>query len=196
MLARGRSAPDALAVAASVPSDPGPDCAAACAGNSLLAADTGLFLAIATGSAAAATAAESLCRAVADPERASGLSRQDGRSPLRAGLFAPPLSTFAAVFVCLLVCCLAIVVFLWIRIAPVAMLALPQARRSGPGGRRPRRVRRHGQQCFLCRGSRAQCERDNDFFALRQVPLNAPVLGQLPVPGSPLHPAAILMIES
>ena len=66
----------------------------------------------------------------------------------------------------------------------------------GQAGRQPRRGRRHGQQCFLCRGSRAQCERDNDFFALRQVPLNAPVLGQLPVPGSPLHPAAILMIES
>src|ERR1700730_2859102 len=83
-------------------------------------------------------------------------------------LFAPPLSTLAAVFGCLLVCCLAIAVFLWIRIAPVAMLALPQARRSGPGGRRPRRVRRHGQQCFLCRGSRAQCEPRQRFIAARQ----------------------------
>jgi len=99
-----------------------------------LAADTALFSAIATGSAVAATAAESLCRAVADPVRANGRRRRDGRSPLRAGLFAPPLSTFAALFACLLICRLAIVVFLWIRIAPVAMLALPQARRSGPGG--------------------------------------------------------------
>src|SRR6266851_658523 len=174
VLARGRSAPDALVVvAASAPFDPVPDCAAACAGNSLLVADTGLWSAIATGSDVVA-AASSIFSAATDPARARGLRRRGWRSPLRAGLFAPPLSTFAALFACLLVCCLAIVVFLWIRIAPVAMRALPQARRSGPGGRRPRRVRRHGQQCFLCRGSRAQCEPRQRFFALRRAPLNAP----------------------
>src|SRR6266446_2032656 len=58
--------------------------------------------------------------------------------------------------------------------SPIAMLTPPQARRSGPGGRRPRRGRRrHGQQCFLCRGSRAQCEPRQRFFAARPVSQNA-----------------------
>jgi hypothetical protein len=50
-------------------------------------------------------------------------------SDLRAGLLVLP-----ALVACLLVCLLAIVFVLWIRTAPVAMLAPPQARRSGPGG--------------------------------------------------------------
>jgi hypothetical protein len=40
----------------------------------------------------------------------------------------------AALFARLLVWLLAIVLVLWIRTAPVAMLTPPQARRSGPGG--------------------------------------------------------------
>src|SRR6266436_9328586 len=199
VLARGRSAPDALAVvAASAPFDPGADCAAAACGNSLLVADTGLWSAIATGSAVVA-AASSIFSATTDPTRARGLRRRGWRSPLRARLFAPPLSTFAALFACLLVCCLAIVVFLWISIAPGAMPALPQARRSGPGGRRPRRVCRHGQQCFLCRGSRAQCEPRQRFFLARQGSSNRQlVLGRSShIRESLWLPrAAILMIKS
>src|SRR6266849_9493599 len=48
-------------------------------------------------------------------------------------------SGLAALVACLLVCLLAMVFVLWIRTAPVAMLTPPQARRSEPGGRRPRR---------------------------------------------------------
>src|SRR5437899_7151062 len=64
-------------------------------------------------------------------------------------------SGLAALVACLLVCLLAMVFVLWIRTAPVAMLAPPQARLSEPGGRRPGGGSRHGQQCFPCQGSRA-----------------------------------------
>ena len=93
------------------------------------------------------------------------------RSGLRAGLFVLAARSLLACLVCLL----AIVFVLWIRTAPVAMLAPPQARRSearrggDPGG-----GRRRGQQCFLCRGSRAQCEPRQRFFAARQASSNAP----------------------
>src|SRR5439155_16485199 len=84
--------------------------------------------------------------------------------------FASPVSAFAGLVACLRVCLLAIVFVLCIRTAPVAMLTPPQARRSGPGGRRPGGGRRRGQQCFLCRGSRAQCEPRQRFLAARQAP--------------------------
>src|SRR3984893_14371035 len=80
----------------------------------------------------------------------------------------------AALVACLLVCLLAIVFVLWIRTAPVTMLTPPQARRSGPGGAATRRVGRHGQQCFLCRESRAQCEPRQRFFAARQASSKVP----------------------
>src|SRR4029077_21203249 len=50
--------------------------------------------------------------------------------------------------------------------SPIAMLAPPQARRSEPGEWRPRRGRRHGQQCFPCRGSRAESA-PRQLFSLR-----------------------------
>src|SRR5439155_17286992 len=87
--------------------------------------------------------------------------------------FASPVSAFAGLVACLRVCLLAIVFVLCIRTAPVAMLTPPQARRSGPGGRRPGGGRRRGQQCFLCRGSRAQCEPRQRFLAARQASSNA-----------------------
>src|SRR5882672_9516204 len=40
----------------------------------------------------------------------------------------------------------------------------------GRAGRRPGGGRRRGQQCFLCRGSRAQCEPRQRFLAARQAP--------------------------
>ena len=56
--------------------------------------------------------------------------------------------------------------------SPFAMLAPPQARRSEPGGRRPRRGRRHGQQCFPCQGSRAESVAGQRFSAARQASEN------------------------
>src|SRR5262249_51213978 len=54
---------------------------------------------------------------------------------------------------------------LQLRIAPVAMLAPPQARRMRPGGQRPRRRPSTPQQCSLCSRSRVECERERLFFA-------------------------------
>ncbi len=165
VLARVRPTPDAPSVAASAPCDPGFDGVADGAGICLLVVVAALVSPPASAGAVAA-AGSSICSAATDPARARELRRRDWRSPLRAGLFAPPLSTLAAVFACLLVCCLAIAVFLWIGIAPVAMLALPQARRSGRAGRQPRRGRQRGQQCLPCAGSRAELSTRRIFFPL------------------------------
>src|SRR5438128_4920942 len=100
VLARGRSAPDGPSVAASVPCDTGSDSEAAGANLWLLVVDAALFSAPVSGSVVAA-AASSICSAATDPARARGLRRRGWRSPLRAGLFAPPLSTFTALFACL-----------------------------------------------------------------------------------------------
>src|SRR5271165_928827 len=59
------------------------------------------------------------------------------------------------------------------------MLAPPQARRSGPGGQRPRKGRQHGQQCLPCEGSRAECEAKTIFF-WRQ-PISNCCRGSLPM---------------
>src|SRR5438105_1680803 len=60
--------------------------------------------------------------------------------------------------------------------SPLAMLTPPQARRSEPGGWRPRRGCRHGQQCLPCQGSRAESVwRDNDSL-LRRLLLKTPQL--------------------
>src|SRR5712664_205368 len=98
-----------------------------------------------SGATAACRAAE-LVWVAADFDRPCEMRLRGWCSGLRAGLFV-----FAALVAGLLVCLRAIVFVLWIRTAPVAMLTPPQARRSGPGGRRPGGGRRHGQQCFLCR---------------------------------------------
>src|SRR6266446_3247123 len=91
-----------------------------------------------SGATAACPAAEAVWVA-ADLDRACETRRRGARWRLRAGLFASLVSAFAALFACLPGCLLAIVFVLRIRTAPVAMLAPPQARRSEPGGRRPRR---------------------------------------------------------
>src|SRR6266404_7506357 len=123
--------------------------------------------------AAAASAAAEPVWLAADPDRTCEARRRGARWRLRVGLFASPVSASAALVACLLVCLLAIVFVLWIRTAPVTMLTPPQARRSGPGGAATKRVGRHGQQCFLCRGSRAQCEPRQRFFAARPASRNA-----------------------
>src|SRR5438552_9359281 len=64
-----------------------------------------------------AGAAAELVWLAADPDRACETRRRGARWRLRAGLFASPVSAFAALFVCLLSCLLAIVFVLWIRIA-------------------------------------------------------------------------------
>ena len=117
-----------------------------------------------SGTAATCVVAEPVWVA-SDPDPACEARRRGVRWRLRAGLFASPLSAFAGLIACLRVCLLAIVFVLCIRIAPVAMLTPPQARRSGPGGRRPGGGRRRRQQCFLRRGSRAQCDPRQRFFA-------------------------------
>src|SRR5438445_11864482 len=86
-----------------------------------------------------ACAAAELVWVAADFDRACGVRRRGARWRLRAGLLASPVSAFAALFACLLVCLLVIVFVLWIRTASVAMLAPPQAQRSGPGGAATRR---------------------------------------------------------
>src|SRR6266849_3740788 len=115
------------------------------------------MLSEAPSGAAAPCPAPELVWVASDPDPACEARRRGVRWRLRAGLFASPVSAFAGLVACLLVCLLAIVFVLCIRTAPVAMLTPPQARRSGPGGagRRPGGGRRRGQQCFLCRGSRA-----------------------------------------
>src|SRR5207253_5669740 len=89
--------------------------------------------------ATAACSAAELVWVAADFDRACGVRRRGARWRFRAGLFGSPVSAFAALFACLLVCLLAIVFVLWIRTTPVAMLAPPQARPSGPGGAATRR---------------------------------------------------------
>src|SRR5438132_19996 len=128
------------------------------------------MLSVAPSGATAACVVAELVWVAADPDRACEARRRGVRWRMRAGLFVSPVSAFAGRVACLRVCVLAIVFVLCIRIAPVAMLTPPQAQRSGPGGRRPGGGRRRGQQCFLCRGSRAQCEPRQRFLAARQAP--------------------------
>src|SRR5437016_1668689 len=91
------------------------------------------MLSVAPSGATAACVVAELVWVAADPDRACEARRRGVRWRLRAGLFASPVSAFAGLIACLRGCVLAIVFVLCIRIAPVAMLAPPQARRSGPG---------------------------------------------------------------
>src|SRR6266851_2767615 len=103
-----------------------------------------------SGARAACSAAE-LVWVAADFDR----PREIGLRGWRSGL--------AALVACLLVCLLAIVFVLWIRIAHRDACTTPSPA-SGPGGAATQGGgRRHGQQCFLWRGSRAQCERRQRF---------------------------------
>src|SRR6266436_5633770 len=125
-----------------------------------------------SGTTTAGAAAE-LVWLAAEPDRAGEARRRGARWWLRAGLFASPVSASAAVFACLRGCLLAMVFVLWIRIAlrdacTTTSPALGARRGGDPGGRRG------GQQCFLWRGSRAQYEPRQRFFAVRQAPSNAP----------------------
>src|SRR6266850_3881010 len=102
--------------------------------------------------AIAACPAPELVWVAADFDRPCEMRLRGWRSDLRAGVLV-----LAALVACLWVCLLAIVFVLWISIAlrDACTTTSPAfvARRGGePGGRRG------GQQCFLCRGSRAQCE--------------------------------------
>src|SRR5215813_1239207 len=64
----------------------------------------------ATAAGSVATAAEAPRSASVVRKCARAARRWVWRSPACAGLFAAPVSTFAAVFACLLVCCLTIAV--------------------------------------------------------------------------------------
>jgi hypothetical protein len=124
----------------------------------------------------------------ADFDRSCEVRLRGWCSDLLAGLFV-----FAALVACLLVC------LLGHRLRP------PDPHRAcrdaytttspalgGQAGRRPRRGRRHGQQCLLCRGSRAQCEPDNDFPLRGQLLKTPPlVVGQSAVSTQrPVYPMA------
>src|SRR6266576_363601 len=115
------------------------------------------------GSAAACAAAGPVWIA-ADLDRACEMRRRGARWRLRAGLFASPVSAFAAVFACLRGCLLAMVFVLWIRIAhrDACTTTSPAL---GARQEATRRGRRHGQQCLPCRGSRAQSVAERPFFA-------------------------------
>src|SRR6266436_6679444 len=117
-------------------------------------------------------AAAELVSVAADPDRAGETCRRGARWRLRAGLFASPVSAFAALFACLRGCLLAIVFVLWIRIA------LRDACTTTSPALGARRVatqegRRHGQQCLPCRGSRAESVAGQRFFAARPASQNA-----------------------
>src|SRR3984893_17041830 len=112
-------------------------------------------------------AAAELASVAADPDRAFETRRRGARWRSRAGLFASPVLTFAPLLVCLRGCLLAIVFVLWIRIAhrdacTTTSPALGARRGGDPGG-----GRRHGQQCFPCRGSRAEIMAGQHFFLQR-----------------------------
>src|SRR5436190_1189667 len=137
VLARGRSASGILAIAKLTPSAIRSDCEAGFSGGGVVFFDRPMLLEVALEAAAASAAASPVWVAV-DFDRACRVRRRGVRWRPRAGWFASPLSDFSALFACLRGCLLAIVFILWIRIA-LAMLAPPQARRSEPGGWRPRR---------------------------------------------------------
>src|SRR5882762_8607211 len=75
------------------------------------------MLSVAPSGATAACVVAELVWIAADPDRACEARRRGVRWRLRAGLFASPVSAFAALVACLRVCLLAIVFVLWIRIA-------------------------------------------------------------------------------
>src|SRR6266436_4801650 len=123
------------------------------------------MLSEASSRAAAACVVAELFWVTADFDRACE-GRRGVRWRLRAGLFASPVSAFAALFGGSL---LAIAFVLWIRIA------LRDACTTTSPAFGARRVatqegRRRGQQCFLCRGSRAQYVPRQRFLAARQAP--------------------------
>src|SRR6266404_6742095 len=104
------------------------------------------MLSEAPSGATPACAAAELVSVAVDPDRACETRRRGARWRLRPGLFASPVSAFAALFACLLGCLLAIVFVLWIRIA------LRNACTTTSPALGARRVviqegRRHGQQC-------------------------------------------------
>src|SRR2546430_14576578 len=107
------------------------------------------MLSEAPSGATAACPAAYLVWVAADFDRPCERRLRGWRSGLSPGLFV-----LGALVAGLLVCLLAIVFVLWIRTAPVAMLHHRKPGARGQAGRRPGGGRRHGQQCFLCRGSR------------------------------------------
>src|SRR6266446_5526381 len=107
----------------------------------------------------------------ADPDRARETRRRGARWSSRASLFASPVSAFAAHFACLRGCLLAIVFVLWTRIA-LRDACTTTSPALGAGRVATQEGRRHGQQCFLCRGSRAQCEPRQRFLSARPVSQN------------------------
>src|SRR5438132_9442584 len=121
-------------------------------------------------------------------DRACGVRRLGARWRLRAGLFASPVSAFAALFACLLVCLLAIVFVLWIRTTPVAMPTPPQARRSGArrGGDQEEAVDMDSNASFAGEVER-NVSRDNDFLLCGKLHQTRQlVLGQFPAQAGPL----------
>src|SRR5437868_13666056 len=89
------------------------------------------MLSEAPSGAAPACVAE-LVRVAAGPDRAFQTRRRGARWRSRAGLFASRLSTFAALFVCLRGCLLAMSPSSG-STPPIAMLAPPEARHLEPG---------------------------------------------------------------
>src|SRR5438034_11701653 len=124
-----------------------------------------------SGTTIAGAAAE-LVSLAADPDRACETRRRGARWRLRAGLFASPVSAFAALFACLRGCLLAMVFVLWIRIAHRDACTTTS---PALGARQvaPQEGRRQGQQCFPCRGSRAESVAGQRFFAARPAILRA-----------------------
>src|SRR5882672_5462971 len=120
---------------------------------------------------AASWAAEPV-RVAVDFDRACGVRRRSARWRLRAGVFASPGSTFAALFACLRGCLLAIVFVLWIRIALRDAYTTTSPALGARRGR-PRRGSRHGQQCLPCQGSRAESVAGQRFFATQPASQNA-----------------------
>src|SRR5439155_7192467 len=112
-----------------------------------------------------AGAAAELVWLAADPDRGCEARRRGARWRLRAGVFASPVSAFAALFVCFRGCLLAIVFVLWIRIAHRDACTT-----TSPALRARRVATQEGAVDMDSNASRARevernVRRDNDFLS-------------------------------
>jgi hypothetical protein len=125
-----------------------------------------------SGATAPGTAIE-LVWVAADPDRAFVTLHRGARWGLRAVLFVSPASGFAALFVCLRGCLLAIVFVLWDPHRPSRCLHHHKTGGWSKGGRRPRRGRSTWPAMLAVPGIRAKSVAGQRFSAAQQASPNA-----------------------
>jgi len=105
----------------------------------------------------------------ADPDRALRYASTRCALAVASRFVSPRLvSTFAPLFVCLRGCLLPSSSSS-VSASPIAMLAPHKPGTWSQARWRPRRGHRHGQQCFPCRGSRAEIMAGQTFFSAAQL---------------------------